>query len=65
MFEGIEENADLFNNSYYLPKTDLSTSTCKEAFTFFVLLLENENAYGGQFHPEMSGEAGLKLIKTL
>jgi glutamine amidotransferase len=64
LFEGIDENAEFFfNNSYYLPKSDLSTSTCSNTITFCASI-ENENAYGVQFHPEMSGEAGLKLIKN-
>ena len=64
LFEGIEESAEFFfNNSYYLPKSDLSTSTCSNSITFCASI-ENENAYGVQFHPEMSGEAGLKLIKN-
>ena len=64
LFDGIEENAEFFfNNSYYLPKSDLSTSTCSNSITFCASI-ENENAYGVQFHPEMSGEAGLKLLKN-
>ena len=64
LFEGIEESAEFFfNNSYYLPKSDLSTSTCSNSITFCASI-ENENAYGVQFHPEMSGEAGLKLLKN-
>ena len=64
LFDGIEENAEFFfNNSYYLPKSDLSTSTCSNSITFCASI-ENENAYGVQFHPEMSGDAGLKLLKN-
>ena len=64
LFDGIEENAEFFfNNSYYLPKSNLSTSTCSNSITF-CSSIENDNAYGVQFHPEMSGEAGLKLIKN-
>ena len=64
LFEGIEESAEFFfNNSYYLAKSDLSTTTCSNTITF-CSSLENENAYGVQFHPEMSGEAGLKLLKN-
>ena len=64
LFDGIEENAEFFfNNSYYLPKSDLSTSTCQSMIEFCTSI-ENENSYGVQFHPEMSGEAGLKLIKN-
>jgi glutamine amidotransferase len=64
LFNGIEENAQFFfNNSYYLPKSDLSTSTCKNNIKFCASI-ENENAYGVQFHPEMSGDVGLKLLKN-
>ena len=64
LFDGIEENAEFFfNNSYYLPKSDLSTSTCSNSITFCASI-ENENAYGVQFHPEMSGDVGLKILKN-
>ena len=64
LFEGIEENAEFFfNNSYYLPKSDLSTSTCNNTIRF-CSSIENENAYAVQFHPEMSGDAGLKLLRN-
>jgi glutamine amidotransferase len=62
LFDGIEDKTEFyFNNSYYLPKSDLSTSTCQRQITF-CSSMENENFFGVQFHPEMSGEAGLKLL---
>lgn len=64
LFKGIEDNTEFFfNNSYYLPKSDLSTSNC-QSMIGFCTSIENENAYGVQFHPEMSGEAGLTLLKN-
>ncbi len=64
LFKGIEDNTEFFfNNSYYLPKSDISTSTSTNAINF-CSSIENENAYGVQFHPEMSGEAGLTLLKN-
>jgi glutamine amidotransferase len=64
LFEGIEDKTEFFfNNSYYLPKSDLSTSTCKNEIKF-CSSIENENSYGVQFHPEMSGDIGLKLLKN-
>lgn len=64
LFEGISDHTEFyFNNSYYLAKSDLSTSTCLEQ-NIFCSSIEKENAYGVQFHPEMSGEAGLKVLQN-
>lgn len=64
LFDGIDVNSEFFfNNDYYLPKSGLSTSTCESVISF-CSSIENENAYGVQFHPEMSGEAGLKLLNN-
>ena len=64
LFTGIEDHAEFyFNNSYYLPNNDLSTSTCQRD-VMFCSSLERENFYAVQFHPEMSGDAGLQLLKN-
>jgi glutamine amidotransferase len=64
LFNGIEDNTKFyFNSSHFLPKNDLTTSTCKLELQF-CSSLENESSFGVQFHPEMSGEAGLKLLKN-
>lgn len=64
LFGGIEDNTEFyFNNSYYLPKSDLSTSTCQRNIVF-CSSLERDNFFAVQFHPEMSGEAGLILLKN-
>ena len=64
LFNGIDDNTEFFfNNSYYLPQSDLSTSTCKTQNTF-CSSIENGTAYGVQFHPEMSGGAGLKVLQN-
>lgn len=64
LFDGIDMNSEFFfNNDYYLPKSEFSTSTFQNTVQF-CSSIENENAYGVQFHPEMSGEAGLKLLKN-
>jgi glutamine amidotransferase len=64
LFDGINVDSEFFfNNNYYLPKSEFSTSTCQSTIRF-CSSIENENAYGVQFHPEMSGDAGLKLLKN-
>ena len=64
LFNGIEDKSEFFfNNSYYLPKSEFSTSTC-QAEVAFCSSIENKNAYGVQFHPEASGAVGLKLLKN-
>jgi imidazole glycerol-phosphate synthase subunit HisH len=64
LFEGIDDKSEFyFNNSYYLPKSDLSTSTYN-GDDLISASIENKNAYGVQFHPEVSGETGLRLLKN-
>ena len=64
LFNGIEDNTEFFfNNSYYLPKSEISTSTCQKDI-MFCSSMESEKFFGVQFHPEMSGDAGLRLLKN-
>ncbi len=64
LFNGIETDAEFFfNNDYYLPRNEFSTSICKNTFNV-TSSIEKDNAYGVQFHPEMSGDNGLKLLKN-
>jgi glutamine amidotransferase len=64
LFEGIEDGAYFyFANSYYLPLCDytIATSTYEAPFS---AAIRKENFYGVQFHPEKSGEPGIKLLKN-
>jgi glutamine amidotransferase len=64
LFQGIEDNSEFyFNNAYYLPVSELSTSTCQRDVEF-CSSLESKNFFAVQFHPEMSGEVGSKLLKN-
>ena len=64
LFNGIEDKTEFyFNNSYYLPKSGLTTSTCQND-VMICSSIENENSFGVQFHPEKSGEAGMWLLKN-
>ena len=67
LFEGIKDQSEFyFNNSYYLPQNDITTSICTNDINkvSFCASMENENSYGVQFHPELSGDVGLRLFKN-
>jgi len=52
-----------FAHSYYVPAHQHAAATCiySEPFT---AVLEYENVYGVQFHPEKSGSLGLQIVKN-
>ena len=62
---------DVDNNEYvyyvhsYFAKTDMKNIvTYSEYGTKILGIVKNENVYGMQFHPEKSGDTGLKLLKN-
>jgi imidazole glycerol-phosphate synthase subunit HisH len=64
LFNGIKSGERFyFANSYYVPQTGYTTSVTQNDVVFSASL-EKDNCYGVQFHPEKSGDAGLKVIKN-
>jgi glutamine amidotransferase len=64
LFNGIESGEMFyFAHSYYLPLNIYATSVTNHNIAF-AASVEIGNFYGVQFHPEKSGDAGLKLLKN-
>ncbi len=62
LFEGISSGTEFyFSENYYLPENKFTTSIVNNGGTFSASV-ERENAFGVQFHPEKSGEAGETLL---
>jgi len=66
IFEGIEEGAMMyFAHSYYVvPADEMIVATRTDYGIEFVSGIWKNNLFGIQFHPEKSGEAGLKILKN-
>lgn len=52
-----------FVHSYYAPINEYTLATCLYDEPFSALV-QKDNFYGAQFHPEKSGAAGLNLLKN-
>lgn len=64
LFNGIDKNDKFyFSGKYVLPQSEYSTSLIENGNKYSASV-EKDNAYGVQFHPELSGEAGKLIIKN-
>ncbi|MBK5295482.1 MAG: imidazole glycerol phosphate synthase subunit HisH [Acidobacteriia bacterium] len=52
-----------FAHSYYVPTCDATAATCTYTVDY-TAVLEQDNIFGVQFHPEKSGPLGLKIVKN-
>ncbi len=66
LLEGIEEGSMVyFAHSYYaVPKDEMIVATKTDYGIEFVSSIWKNNLFGIQFHPEKSGETGLKMLKN-
>jgi len=65
LFEGIKDNSYFyFVHSYYaVPEEDVVTGRTEYGIEF-ASAIQKDNVYAVQFHPEKSGDIGLKMLKN-
>jgi len=64
LLQGLDENAyTYFAHSYYAPVNHATAATCNYIHPY-AAVIENENIYAVQFHPEKSGPVGLKVVSN-
>lgn len=66
LFDGLPENPYVyFVHSYYVDSSDRTLVSARSAYGMaFDAAISVDNVYAAQFHPEKSGEAGLKMISN-
>ncbi len=66
LFDGIAEGTYVYfvHSLYPVPKDKNIVCTTTEYGTTFASAVASKNIYGTQFHPEKSGDVGLKILKN-
>lgn len=64
LFRGVPSQSFVyFTHSFRAPVTEMTVARCEYGGTFSAAL-EQDHLFGVQFHPEKSGETGLKLLSN-
>jgi imidazole glycerol phosphate synthase glutamine amidotransferase subunit len=64
LLNGVGPNPYLyFAHSYYVPETPVTAASCTYTLPYTAVLQSN-NVFGVQFHPEKSGPSGLKIVSN-
>ena len=67
LFDGVAEGSYVYfvHSLYPVPKDKEIVCAQTEYGTTFASAVSSKNIYGTQFHPEKSGDIGLKILKNL
>ena len=64
LFDGIKSGEYYyFAHSYFVPENENTVAVCSHGSNFSAVM-EKENYYGVQFHPEKSGHIGIKIVQN-
>lgn len=63
LFRDLQSSFVYFTHSFRAPLTEATTACCEYGGRFSAAV-EKENVFGVQFHPEKSGEFGLRLLEN-
>lgn len=64
LLDGIENPSFYHMHSYFIRDEEYQSATATFENITFTTIVERDNIFGVQFHPEKSGTAGLKLLKN-
>jgi imidazole glycerol-phosphate synthase subunit HisH len=66
LFDGIDEGTYVYfvHSLYPVPQDKSIVCTTTDYGTTFTSAVANKNVYGTQFHPEKSGDVGIKILKN-
>lgn len=64
LMKGVEDGSHFYYvHSFYAPENTYTLATC-DYVTEFTAIVEKDNFFGVQFHPEKSGELGAKILQN-
>lgn len=63
LFRGMQSSFVYFTHSFRAPVSEVTTACCEYGGQFSAAV-EKSNVFGVQFHPEKSGEFGLKVLRN-
>jgi glutamine amidotransferase len=64
LLEGLETGTQVYFTHSYAPPVTSDTAAATTHVDTFAAVVERDNVFGVQFHPEKSGDAGLRMLRN-